>query len=34
MLYDSNVKNRYSFDEPRNFSCVQDYRAFLRIQEL
>ena len=28
MPFDSNVKNRYSFDESRNLSCVRDYRAF------
>ena len=28
MLYDIAAKNRYSFDESRNLSCVRDYRFF------
>ena len=28
MPYDSTTKNRYSFEEPRNLSCVRDYRSF------
>ena len=31
MLYNSTVKNRYSFDEPRNLSRVREYRAFCRL---
>ena len=28
MLRENTVKNRYSFEESRNLSCVRDYRAF------
>ena len=31
MLYNSTIKNRYSFNEPRNLSCVREYRAFCRL---
>ena len=30
----SAIKNRYSFDESRNLSCVRDYRAFHLPQPL
>ena len=29
MLHDAIVKNRYSFEEPRNLSCGREYRSFL-----
>jgi hypothetical protein len=34
MRYNSTVKNRYSFDEPRNLSCAWEYRSFPVILEL